>query len=100
MAVEFGNVSYEILSISGGQMRDRVPHASMYQPTTRLGRRPARDPIYTLVNVTGGGRSDLAQDVISVVEEEYANHPSRSITSALISAIKAANAVLYQENLE
>jgi len=100
MAVELDNVSYGILSVSGGQVRDRVPNVSVYRPSARLGRRPMRDPIYIFVNVEGGMRPNLAQELVETVQEEYAQHHSRSVTSALIGAIKAANDYLYQANLE
>jgi hypothetical protein len=99
MVVELDKVSYEVLSVSGGQVRDRVPNASVYQPSSRLGRRPVRDPIYMLMDLEGEARPDLVRDVLATLEEEYQKHPSRSVTSALVGAIRAANECLYQENL-
>ena len=100
MATEFGNVSYGILNVSGGQVRDRVPSVSVYQPSSRLGRRPMRDAIYTLVDLEGEPRPDLVREILETLEEEYSQHTSRSVTSVLIGSIKAANERLYQENLE
>lgn len=99
MIVELGNVSCEILGVSSGQVREHTPNASAYQPSARLGRRPIRDPICTLLDVEEGTRPDLVRELIETLEEEYQQHPSRSVTSALIGAIKATNNRLYQENL-
>ena len=99
MTIELESVSYGVLHVAGGQVRDRVPQARAYLPTARLGRRAARDAIYMLVDPEGPAPPDLLNDLLTVLEDAYAQHPSRSVTSALVGVIKAANDYLYRQNL-
>ena len=91
--------SVESLSIVNGVWQEQAPNLGISEYSAIIPYRKGRGNLYVLVETIGNfpDHAQVQQRIIEIAQEYF--HTSGSITAGIRSVIKAANAYLFEENL-
>ncbi len=89
------------LSIVAGTRQEHTGDTGLVETSSVIPRGTGKGNLYLLVQVTGDavGKEEIHQELIEILTEEYFRVPG-GVTNGLRQAIRAANAYLYERNLE
>jgi hypothetical protein len=91
--------SVDSLRIVGGVRQEKVNNVGIVEESPMIPTKQGRGNVYVLVEIIGGfpNAVEVEQQVIGIIKEYY--RTPGSITASIRCAIKAANAYLFEENL-
>ena len=91
--------SVESFSIVNGVWQEQAPNLSVSERSAIIPHRKGRGNLYVLVETIGSfpDHAQVQQRIIEIAQEYF--RTSGSITAGLRTVIKAANAYLFEENL-
>jgi hypothetical protein len=89
------------LSIVAGTRQKNAGDVGLVQTSSVIPRGTGKGNLYLLVQVTGEalGKEEIHQELIEILSEQYFRLPG-GVTNGLRQAIRAANAYLYERNLQ